>query len=219
MMNDALLFDLSDFADADAIAAGLKKETRHKEKTRAQKTRQRHITRRAASEAVLADVLPPSFDSGDSWHVISGGDVDSMSFAAHVIGNHPIDYMLFSPWCMAMPDVERITGWIESGTIDRVDAYVGEIFCNQYPDEFAALCDAVRICDGRVATFKNHSKIMLFDTGSQHIVIESSANINTNPRTENTAIHVCADLFDFYKSFFDGIKAFNHKEFPAWQIW
>jgi len=216
-MND--LFDLSDFDDAEAIAAGIRADAVKKEQTRARKTRQRHIMRRAKSEAVLADVLPESFSDGESWHVLSGGDVDSLSYAMHIVAHQPVEYMLFSTWCMAMRDVEQIRDWIESGRIDRIDAYVGEIFCNQYPDEFEALCAAVRVCDGRVATFKNHSKIMLFDTGAQKIAIESSANINTNPRTENTTIHASADLFDFYKAFFDDISAFNKKEFLSWQPW
>jgi len=219
MTDKAMLFDLSDFEDADQIAQSIQSQKDQKEQTRAMQATHRFHTRRANAEAVLADVLPDSFADGESWHVISGGDVDSMSFAIHVMADRDVEYMLFSTWCMAMRDVEQIRDWIEAGRIERVDAYVGEIFCNQYPDEFAVLCDAVRICDGRVATFKNHSKIMLFDTGSQKIAIESSANINTNPRTENTAIHASSELFDFYKAFFDGIKPFNNKDFASWKIW
>lgn len=37
-------------------------------------------------------------------------------------------------------------------------------------------------------------------------VIESSANINTNPRTEQGVITISRDLFEFYKQYFDGIK-------------
>lgn len=48
--------------------------------------------------------------------------------------------------------------------------------------------------------------------------IESSANINTNPRTENTTITTGNDIFEFYKDFFDGIKSFR-RDYDNWQKW
>ena len=47
------------------------------------------------------------------------------------------------------------------------------------------------------------------------LVIESSANINTNPRTEQTAITADAGLFTFYADFFNGIESFN-SNFTGW---
>ena len=122
---------------------------------------------------------------------------------------------LLSTWCMAMADVEQMAAWIKDGQIGRLDAYVGEIFPNQYVDEFVALCDAVRQTGGRVAVFRNHSKIFAGTGPDGAFAIESSANINTNPRAEQTAIHMSQDLFDHYKAFFDGITPFN-KDFPDW---
>jgi len=46
--------------------------------------------------------------------------------------------------------------------------------------------------------------------------IESSANINTNPRTEQTVITVDTGLARFYKDFFDGIKSFE-RNFDDWK--
>lgn len=48
--------------------------------TSAIKRKNRHLTRRAKSEEVLRSVLPDMVDLGDSYHVMSSGDVDSMSF-------------------------------------------------------------------------------------------------------------------------------------------
>ena len=62
---------------------------------------------------------------------------------------------------------------------------------------------------GRFALFRNHSKVYagtgpLFSFG-----IQSSANINTNPRTENTCVTIDRGLFEFYKAYYDGIKSFE----------
>lgn len=59
---------------------------------------------------------------------------------------------------------------------------------------------------GRVVSFKNHSKIFAGVGEKFAFVIESSANINTNPRTEQGVITISRDLFEFYKQYFDGIK-------------
>lgn len=40
-------------------------------------------------------------------------------------------------------------------------------------------------------------------------VIESSANINTNPRTEQGVITIDRGLVDFYKNYFDKIKSYE----------
>ena len=60
-----------------------------------------------------------------------------------------------------MQDVEQIAAWRASGHLQWVDAYTGEILPSQYPTVHEALCGAVRKHQGRVATFRNHSKVML----------------------------------------------------------
>lgn len=42
-----------------------------------------------------------------------------------------------------------------------------------------------------------------------NLVIESSVNVNTNPRMEQTAIHNDKELHDFYSEFFDGVKSID----------
>jgi hypothetical protein len=173
--------------------------------------------RRATSEATLANLLPPHIEDGESWHVISGGDIDGLSFAKHLIDRELFDRMLLSTWCMALDDVQQLARWLDAGTLRWLDCYVGEIFPSQYQAAYAELCATVRRHQGRVATFRNHSKVMLLGNSKtgRHLVITSSANINTNPRTEQTVITADTALFHFYADFFNGIKSFN-KSFPAW---
>lgn len=181
----------------------------------AHKTRSRIHARRAKSEAVLAEILPATIETGDSWHVLSSGDIDSLSFLAHILRTHKMEYVAFSTWCMAMEDVRKIKEWLNDGIIGRVDAYVGEIFPNQYSDEYAALCETVRHAGGRVAVFRNHSKIFLCRAGLRYWVVESSANINTNPRTENTIITADEGLYQHHLAYFDGIHSFT-RDFDDW---
>ena len=206
--------DFAEFDDPQAQAASAARKVI----ARATRTRNRISVRRASSEAELATLLPPYIDEGDSWHVISGGDIDSLSFAAHLIKHELFDRMLVSTWCMSLDDVIRLDGWLRAGTLRWLDAYVGEIFPSQYQAAYSKLCATVRTHAGRVATFRNHSKVMLLSSSrtNRHLVIESSANVNTNPRTEQTCVTADAGLFHFYADFFDGIKS-HSDNFADWR--
>ncbi len=69
-----------------------------------------------------------------------------------------------------------------------------------------------------MCVFRNHAKIFA-GTGSKfEFSVESSANINTNPRTENATISISNEMFHFYKDFFDGIKSFD-RTFDEWEKW
>ena len=184
-------------------------------KARAIKAKHRLTMRRAFSEKTLSEMLPENISPGDSWHVLSGGDVDSLSFIAHIIEREPLDYLLFSTWCMAGEDVARFGKWIDEGKIGRLDAYVGEIFPSQYADAFEMLTAITRRANGRVCVFRNHSKIYAGRNERFKFAIESSANINTNPRAEQTAIHASEELLNFYKEYFDAIKSYS-RDFDHW---
>lgn len=208
---------INDFQFGGELFATPEKRKRQVIESRAIKTRGRHELRRVKSEVQLAELMPAPLDLGATYHVISGGDVDSLSFLSRVLAESPMDYVLLSTWCMALPDVEQIEKWLESGRIGRMDAYGGEIFPNQYPTVHSRFCDVLRAHGGRMAIFRNHAKVYA-GTGDFDFALESSANVNTNPRTENTVVSFGRDIFDFYKEFYDGIKSFN-RDFDEWRPW
>lgn len=176
------------------------------------RTPNRHQMRRANSEAHLADVLPAVIAPGETWHVISRGDVDAMSYLAHAIaGAGYLDHVLISTWVFARTDVEQLAAWLDAGTIDTVEMYVGEIFPNQYPDEWEAVQELSAEYGIRLIVARNHSKIMLASQSAADLwlVMEGSANVNTNPRIEQTAITRDRGLHDFYADFFHGLKSID----------
>ncbi|MDR1661227.1 MAG: hypothetical protein LBR95_02195 [Azoarcus sp.] len=163
----------------------------------------------------LEETLPWKFAHGDCYHVISGGDIDALSYLRFIARQQIIHYCAVSTWCMAKADVEEFEHLITTNRITRIDFYVGEIFKDTYSDVWAMLVDLLTRHGGRAAIFRNHSKIMAGFGEKFDFAIESSANINTNPRTENTVITVDTALARFYKNFFDGIKSFDNT-FPDW---
>jgi hypothetical protein len=191
-------------------------DTSERQKATAYATRSKRQNRRAKSEETLNEILPPVIKDGEAWHILSSGDIDSLSYLAHLLSSIPMDHVILSTWCMAMEDVNQLAAWLDEGRIGRLDAYVGEIFPSQYTDEHEQLVALLQQHGkGRVAVFRNHSKVYLCRSGDQAWVIESSANINTNPRTENTVITADIGLYLHHKAYFDGIKSFN-RDFDQW---
>lgn len=206
-----LVSDVSENPDHVELADGEKHRTVQVFKTMSTAKKMKLL-----SEAALDDALDWHLEEGCAYHCISFGDVDSLTYLRHILRQQPIEYLVCSTWCMAMEDAIEISEWVKRGMIGRIDFYVGEIFKNGYRGVRDAIEAIARSGGGRVARFRNHSKVMAGFGKGFDFVIESSANINTNPRTEQTVITVDSGLARFYKEFFDGINSFD-EGFEDWK--
>lgn len=216
-------FDLGGFDFADAL--GLKQETNQSENGKniepgqgikvSHRMGHRQLWRKAASEKALEEALDTwYFEEGDCYHCFSFGDVDSFTFFKMILRQQPIRYAAISTWCMAGEDVIDLRKWHAKGLVGRVDFFVGEIFRGSYPDVYAETKAFIEECGGRLVTFRNHAKIMAIEGGRFDALIESSANINTNPRSENTVVTIDAPLVAEYIRMFSEIVPFN-KDYGA----
>ncbi len=174
--------------------------------------RPKYVYKRAHSELQLLNILDDNkLEKGYSYNFITSGDVDQVSYLSLVLRTfNNIEHLIVSSWCMASEDIVYIFNLHKDGKIKKVDFYVGEIFKNSYPKEYTLLCDMYKKYPiGRMCLFKNHSKIFAIKSCcGQGIGVQTSANMNTNPRTENGNITVDNGIYDFYKEYFDGIKSF-----------
>jgi hypothetical protein len=181
----------------------------------AYRTKQRHLHRRAKAEATLAQILPAQFDLDATYHCLSHGDIDALSYLRHAIaGYRYFDLVVISTWCIAMPDLLELRRWLDNGTIDQLELYGGEIFPSQYPDEYALATQMASAYGMRLVISRNHSKVILAaaHAAPAHLVMEGSANVNTNPRIEQTAISNCAGLLAFYSEFFHGLHSIDKRK-------
>ncbi len=187
------------------------KKRTHRRTTECYELSNNYLYRRAYGEDQLLQRLGiEPFKDGHSYHIITGGNVDSLSFLKVILLHQNIDWLLCSTWCMSAEDIKQFEEWLDAGRINRLDFYVGEIFPTSYIIEWRMLNDLFeRKKCGRIACFKNHSKIYAGGGGKFHFAIESSANINTNPRTEQAVITIDKGLALFYKEYFDKINPFN----------
>ena len=173
------------------------------------KTVTRHTVSRIMSEIALEQNLPWHFEQGVSYHCFSFGDVDSLTYLRVIVKQQHIKYAILSTWCIAMEDIHEIADWLEKKYLDRIDIFVGEIFKSTYLWVWNALVEMCKKYNCRLSIFRNHSKVMVIFGENFDAVIESSANVNTNPRSEQTCITVDRDLALWYKSIFDKVVSFN----------
>lgn len=196
--------------------AGPAQNNTHRRKVACLELSTRHQYRRAFSEVSLLDVLGSfDFEQGTSYHFITAGDVDSLSYLKAMVRAQHINHVLLSTWCMAAEDILQLQQWVTEGAIDKLDIYVGEIFPSTYKVEYRMLTDMYAndgelMGGGRLAVFRNHSKIFAGIGDKFAFGIETSANVNTNPRTENGCITISHEIYHFYKEYFDGIKSFEY---------
>jgi len=169
----------------------------------------RNQARKIASEAALENAMPWHFEPGDCFHCFSFGDVDSFTYLKMVMRQQRIKYLALSTWCMAGEDVKELMHWHKRKMIGRVDFFMGEIFRGSYPEVYHLTKEFVKQCGGRLVVFRNHSKVMAIKGDRFDCLIESSANVNTNPRSENTVVTVDSDLVDEYIKLFGQIIPFN----------
>lgn len=184
----------------------------HRRKVQLYEQTQRYMYRRAYSEVSLLDVAGEiEILPGVQWNFITGGDVDSLSYVKLLLRKlKKIDYILMSTWCMSGEDVMTIAEWHEKGLLGKIDFYVGEVFPNTYKLEMAMLTEFVEQSGcGRLCVFRNHSKVYAGYSGDVYFAVQSSANINTNPRCEQGAMSFDKGLYEFYRAYYDSVEPFK----------
>ena len=200
-----------DTAVANDINKASEKRTRsrtaHKELTL------KYLYKRAHSEIQLLNCLDDEkLKRGRAYSFITSGDVDALSFLMLAMRTYKtLDYLLVSTWVMDSQDILMLFDLHKQGKIKKMDFYLGEIFKSSYSSTFFQLKELVdKTKCGRIATFRNHSKIFAGITEKgEGFSIQMSANINTNPRTENGCIITDTESYEFFKDYFDGINSFE----------
>ena len=184
------------------------------------KTLTKHEQRTILSEAAINSILPWHFEKGEAYHVLSLGDIDSLTFFRLILKEQKVEYALISTWKISRMDIEEIGTWLEAGNVGRIDFYIGEILQSAFKSDFAMLTEICKKHNCRLVSLKNHSKIICAFGEKYNVVVESSANMNTNPRIEQTTITIDDELAKFYKKNFDSLLPLNkdYKQPPKYEL-
>lgn len=214
MLDHADLFGDFDPSLVQAIEDRYRADLQVAGEARAVRRHSAHQLRRAKAESDLAGLLPARFATGESWHVISHGNIDALSYLRHALTavSH-FDFVLLSTWCIATEDMVELQAWLDTGSIDELTLAVGELFPGQYAAEYTLALQLADTYGVRLIVSRNHSKVIVARhiADDYHLVMEGSANVNTNPRIEQTAIHCDRALADFYVDFYHGLRSIDKR--------
>ena len=180
----------------------------------------RYMYRRAYSEMELLDTFSTAtlapLPKGYTYNFMTRGDIDALSYLKLIIRQQNIHHAIVSTWCVDMNDIRTMKKWVDDGRIGKLDLYLGEIYTTgRHGLEAADFQAEFKGYDNvKVVVTRNHSKIMAGRGEKFTFVVQTSANINTNPRIENACIIVPEDpdadaLFQFYEEFFQTVKTRN----------
>ena len=132
-----------------------------------------------------------------------------LSFTRHLLaGAASFDSLTISTWRINRDDLEQIETWLDAGLIETFHLLIDLRFSRLAPDEYQLALSLAHRYEGSVHLCLNHSKLTLAANAASNtwLVIESSANVNTNHRLEQTAVHNSQPLFDFYSKALHGIR-------------
>ena len=76
-------------------------------------------------------------------------------------------------------------------------------------DYFQKIRQICKECNFELYTMNNHSKVILMKTASNYYVVETSSNLNENPKIEQFCFENDMRLFEWYESFFRAVEIYK----------
>ena len=159
------------------------------------------------SKNELSKVMP-KLPEDEIYKIVSCGNFSSVSFILYLCERTKINNLYASSLRIGKKHLQIIDAKRKEGKIGMCYFAVGSLMkdCGNavkkygYYDNFESVCGN----NGwKYVVVNNHSKIILFDTDIGKFVLETSSNLNENPKIEQFSFERDEDLFDFYKSVFE----------------
>lgn len=156
-------------------------------------------------------------DKDTVYKFVSDGKFCSAAFIKFVADKTVINCLYASSFRIGAKELQLIDMLYKSGKIKHCIFAIGTLMANakanakkyNYYNNFKQICD---VNNWEYATVNNHSKLILFDTNCGKFVLETSSNLNENPKIEQFSFEKSEELFYFYKSLFEKwVKESNGK--------
>lgn len=135
------------------------------------------------------------------------GGVASLSFIRWVASYEPIEDLQASTLRIGPKQYRYLDGMAKSGRLKNarfITSTMQKELDHTRGPNYAREFRGIAARHGwQVYAANNHSKIILMRTASSHYVLETSSNLNENPKIEQYSFENNPELYDFYSAFFD----------------
>lgn len=161
----------------------------------------------------LHQVLTGLPELGTTWHCISNSRFNFWSFVPAVLaylGNYTTTLHI-ATWTTNNVNSKELIDLYDSGKIGKVVFVVGNYFKVREAPVYNFLASKLLERKQTIISGEHHAKILLLQNEEHYITIESSANLTSNPRTEQFCYSNDKDLYHFYKSWFESLAQKEEK--------
>lgn len=139
--------------------------------------------------------------------LISDGGFSSISFIRYVAEHTHINHLYASTLRVGRKHLECLDVMHRQGMLGGCTLIVGSIMKqdSEYVKKYKYYDDLTEVCEKNgweVIVEQNHSKVILFDTEDGYFVLETSSNLNENPKREQFSFEKSEELFNFYLQIF-----------------
>ena len=161
-----------------------------------------------AEKRQLKTALPVMPTPTESYRMLSvKGGFSSISLIAHIAQSEKIESLFVSTFRVGVRQFEVLMDLRRKGRLESVSIITsglqGENQKNY--DYLTPVLDGCKKNGWRICELNNHSKVILAKTKNGHYVIETSSNLNENPKIEQFIVENDEGLFNWYKDFFEAV--------------
>ncbi len=169
-----------------------------------------HVMREAAS---VAAIMPEPPKDGECFRIFSQGEFSALGFIRHFGDLCGVRHLTTITLVVGSKHLQALDVMRMQGKLGGADFLVGKMQANrdkmrgdrryQYNSEFEAIC---KKNGWSFAVVNTHAKVYLLDTLLGHYVVESSANLNSNPWMEQYTIERSQELYAWYREIWRDMK-------------
>lgn len=155
---------------------------------------------------ILQEVIKSIPKKNESIHCVSDGKFDFFSIIPlllDILINFEEIYV--STWTMNRQNIIELINFFDEEKIKKISVLTGLYFKRRETAVYAKLLLELSKRNQKIVSFKNHAKIILIKKHKEHIIIEGSANLTANPRTEQFVMSNDINLYNFHKGWMDGM--------------
>ncbi|MFI3171736.1 MAG: hypothetical protein R3Y09_06745 [Clostridia bacterium] len=174
------------------------------------KNRKRVVYKLQKGNINLNTVLKELPNGKEDYRLISvDGGFSSINFINFVCQKTIVNNLFASTLRVGKVEIQTIDRLKKMGKVNNCTFCVGTIMKEnktngidyKYSDFFENICSNnnwdIHYC-------RNHSKVILFDTDCGKFVLETSSNLNENPKIEQYIFTKSDEIYDFYQDVFLG---------------
>lgn len=158
----------------------------------------RDLRRQQTAAQAMAD-----FGHETRIHGLTKGQFSLLDLITSTIDTIGPSHMQISTWTAAKTDVRTCCEWMKAGQILSSRWLVDLTFQRRTPELAHTIRELFGAESIRVA--QNHCKLVLLHNDDWRVVIQTSMNLNFNPRFENFTVAHDPDLHAFYGGIFDEV--------------